>query len=184
MIRLIRVASLVSMWLWASTPSLAAIMTFDPLLFVPEGTEYSTYTENGITLFAVDGPPKHFHANGGRAAVFADGSPQRITYHDGKPFSLLSLSAEIFRRPGSSVQFLSSTGAVATYEFRDVSNSNLITFGSGFYDIVYVDLIVSTNGGIVLDNIQVVPEPASVALAAGAGLFLSRRTRNKWTKRV
>jgi hypothetical protein len=184
MIRLIRVASLVSMWLWASTPSLAAIMTFDPLLFVPEGTEYSTYTENGITLFAVDGPPEHFHANGGRAVVFGtDGSPQRITYRDGEPFSLLSLSAEI-SRPGS-VQFIPSAGAGATYDFVDVLNSGgLITFGSGFYDIVYVDLIVSTNGGIVLDNIQVVPEPASVALAAGAGLFLSRRTRNKWTKRV
>ena len=125
-------------------------------------------------MFALDGPPEHFHADGSRARVYGnDGSPQRIAYLEDIPYSLVSLDAHIFR-PGN-FRFMSSAGA--TY---DVLSSGPIVFGPGFQNITYVDLIVSGEGAINIDNIRIVPEPASFAiLTAGLGFVVGRGVKKK-----
>ena len=164
-----------AVFLSRATCSFASTMTFDPLLLVPEGQEFSAYAENGISLFAADGPPEHFHANAGRASVFGDdGSPQRISLLNNQAFSPVQIDVATIPRPGT-FQLVSSSGAVQT-----ISTAGPIVLGPGFQNVLHVDLIVSSAGAIDIDNIQLLAEPLGawpVSLALAAFGLLRRRVR-------
>jgi hypothetical protein len=163
----------------------AALMTFNSLQPSNESIPpFSSYTEGGITLFAADGPPDHFHPRFSSlnstpaAAVFhTDGFPQRIIFRDGAPFSLISL--DVGRTLGTSerYRFTSSSGASL-----DVTARGPITFGPGFHNVAYVqlDTVSAFNNHIIIDNILAVPEPAALipgALALTCLLPLRGRSR-------
>jgi hypothetical protein len=149
----------------------AALMTFNSLQPSNESIPpFSSYTEDGITLFAADGPPDHFHPQFSSlnstpaAAVFhTDGFPQRIIFGDGAPFSLVSLDVARTLTINERYRFTSSKGASL-----DVRSRGPVIFGEGFHNVTYVQLdTVSTfNNHIIIDNIFVVPEPAAVIPAA------------------
>jgi hypothetical protein len=152
-----------------------AVMTFDAL---PTGGSISTHTENGITLAALT-PPDHFHPvlnpNNGTVGAFifaSDGSPQRITFAGGSPFSLVSL--DLVTASGGA-RFTASNGTVF-----DVTTEGTVNFGPGFQDVTHVQLDVSfaRDPTILIDNIQVIPEPAALALAALA--LTAAVSRRRW----
>jgi hypothetical protein len=152
-----------------------AVMTFDAL---PIGGSVSTHTESGITLAAL-APPDHFHPtlnqNNGTVGAFMfanDGSPQRITFAGGSPFSLVSL--DLVTATGGA-RFTASNGTVL-----DVTTLGTVNFGPGFQNVTHVQLDVSfaRDPNILIDNIQVIPEPATLTLAALA--LTAAISRRRW----
>src|SRR5262249_33509548 len=123
------------------TPARAAIMTFNSL--PGDFDPISTFTENGITLFAVNGPPDHFHdtfnpSNGttGAAIFSSDGTPQRIIFNNGASlFSLTSLEVFDIDTGSGPITFTSSSGGTQL-----VSSTGTISFGSGFENVSFVQI--------------------------------------------
>lgn len=174
------------------TPARAAIMTFDSL--PGNFDEIFTYTEDGITLFAVNGPPDHFHdnfnfSNGTTGAdIFsADGTPQQIIFHAGTTlFSLISLEVWDIDAGSGPITLTSSTGATQL-----VISTATVVFGPGFRNVSFVQIDVPDPGAdrfISIDTIQVaaVPEPGTLMLLSlglgGAALVRGRARRGKGTE--
>jgi hypothetical protein len=165
-----------------AAPARAGMMTFNSLPVDP-ARQISSYTEDGLTLFALDGPPEHFHpvlnaTNGTTAArIFGtDGSPQMFTFA-GLPFDLVSID---FYVPviGPAVTFTSSLGATQT-----VSGPGVITFGPGFQGVTFVRLDISSRSVANIDNVVFngIPEPSALVLLSlgtvtlGGSAWLRRR---------
>ena len=161
-------------------------MNFDAL--APDFTEYTSYTENGITLAATL-PPNHFHAvstpdlSSTAAEIHSlDGVPERITF-GGALFNLQSLDL-VTVDSGVTVSFKSSSGGTATE-----TSAGTIVFGAGFSGVSWVELDFgavpdgSFDSVFTVDNINVsaVPEPgewsaiAALGLAAAAGVRRFRK---------
>ncbi len=154
-------------------------MTFDPL--PPDGREITSYTENGLTLFALDGPPEHFHAvlnmvNGTTGArVFGtDGSPQEFNF-GGDPFDLVSI--DFYGLLIGPVTFTSSSG-----ETQTVTSQGVVEFSPGFQGITSVRMDIPSNGLVNMDDIafRPVPEPSTfVLLAVGTVALAGARLRRR-----
>lgn len=164
----------------AATP---VIMTFD--LLAADNADYSSYTENGLTLASTGGSSQRFFATGFIGNTTAniyqwDGDPQRLTYSGGQ-FDLNSVDFTDFAT-GSTALVTASTGATQT-----VSTMGTVTFGAGFSHASWVSFSFGTSTGIdpnyTIDNITVtpVPEPATwgmlAALALGAWSIGRRNSR-------
>ena len=167
--------------LGVSGPSLANVMTFDPLS--PDGSSNSNYTEDGINISGAGGG--HFHAESGgagdtEARMFnSDAFPQTVTM-GGIAFNLVSIDLNDFVS-GIDAVLTSSSGAVAILSV----NGTFSSFGAGFSGITSFT-ITSQQGGVDLsfdvDNITTstgVPLPGTLfLLALGlAGLGVVRRTQ-------
>lgn len=190
MIRRLDTPALVLLGLSVFVPPVrATVMTFDPL--PADFAEYSTYAENGITLFAQNGSPSHFHADfnpdnstTGASLFSSDGTPQEIVSNNGLSlFSLISIDVWDIDAASGPVTFTSSSGAIQL-----VDTTGTILFGAGFHDVQFVriDLPDPANDRLLgIDNINVilpnaaVPEPSSATVFLGAAIscaaFRSRR---------
>jgi len=167
-------------------PARAEVMTFDSLPVQP-ALEIRSYTENGLTLFAVDdvgpgGRPDHFHpvlnsTNGTTAArIFGvDGSPQLFTFFGGATFDLVSIDFYV-AVIGPPVTFTSSSGATQV-----VSGPGVIPFGPGFQNVTFVRLDIPFNSAINIDNVvfqgSPIPEPSTFVLLGTGALALAGYTR-------
>jgi len=154
--------------------AVANVMTFDPL--GPDFTEYSSYVEDGITLFAADGAPEHFHADtsaaGTGATIFGDdGSPQEVVFAGGL-FDLVSVDVFGFT-PNTSVRIISSTGGA-----QIVGSAGTVTLGFEFRGIAWARFVFEPTTTLdpyfTLDNITVqsssVPDFIDASLGLGIGI--------------
>ncbi len=165
---------------WAATP---VTMTFD--LLASDFSDYSSYTENGLTLASTAGGTQRFYASGviGNTAA-------TIYQYDG---DLLQLTANTPLFDLNSVDFTefatdttalvtASTGASET-----VSTIGTVTFGAGFQHASWVRFTFGTSSSAdpyyTIDNIKAtqVPEPATWGSIAGValGAWALQRRRNR-----
>jgi hypothetical protein len=179
-------ASLILLVGYIATPVHAATMTFDSLLGLFD--EFSTYTEDGITLFAANGAPDHFHddfnfVNGTTGATIfsSDGGPQRIIFNTGASlFSLTSLEVWDIDASSGPITFTASSGATQL-----VSATGTVVFGSGFNNVSFVQIDVpdpSNDIFVAIDDIHVatttIPEPGTLGLLSlGLGCLVLVRRR-------
>lgn len=154
---------------------LAASMTFDPL--PPDFADHNSYSENGITIAAVD-PGEFFRADGvagdTSAAIYSfDGDPFELTFGPG-PFTLQSIDFEDFAADTVALLTSSSGGSVT------VSSIGTFAPGAGFENVDWVRLSFSQASSLdpyfLVDNILVassssaVPDSGSLALLTGLSL--------------
>jgi hypothetical protein len=172
------VLAIISTCFGSYAPANAQTMTFDSL--PADFSAISSHTENGFTLFALDGGGEHFHTSlnpdnvtTGAQIFESDGVPHRLIRVGGGPFDLVSLdiwsiSADAtFTNPANQSISVNTTGSV--------------NFGPQFQGVTFVDINIPTLGfddNVGIDNIlaAAVPEPSAFLLLV-LGLFGSPRIR-------
>lgn len=154
---------------WAATP---VTMTFD--LLSPDFSDYTSFTENGLTLASAVGGTQRFYASGviGNTAATIyqyDGDYLQLTANT--PF--LDLDSVDFTElsAGTTAVVTASTGASET-----VSTIGTVTFGAAFQHASWVRFTFGASSSAdpyySIDNVKAtpVPEPTTWGTVAGVAL--------------